>query len=324
MTTTVSLLAWNIQILGDTKIQRLLAANTIAMIFARLNPDIIAIQELVYKAGEEVLAGLSDAMTNLNNMQGTWAGTYVQANPDSQAERDGYLFLWRSDRYSQQQIGGQPVQGVFTGDFPNNIAPRGGRRVGYIGLTLPDGSHPFIVGNYHAPTYKSVTVGSAPATGLAAIATQAAQLTTYNDGGAKAYDARFLCGDFNIDINAGANKATWYQPAMTATATTNGTTANTHFISSVPSPRPTNPAAYVDECLDNILAGPAANLVGCNVYNLIDVIQDKALSRAIEGMLFAANMKVSLGNASVYDRYSVARQIISDHLPILMQFNVVP
>ncbi len=322
MTTSVSLLGWNIQILGDTKIERLLAANIIALIFARLNPDIIAIQELVYKAGDQVLEGLIAAMAGLNMKN--WDGTFVRSNPNSQAERDGYLFLWRNDRYKQQQIGGNPVAGVFTGNFPNNLTNKGGRRVGYVGLTLADGSHPFIVGNYHAPTYSTVTVGSAPASGLAAIATTADQLKNYNDGGAKAYEARFLCGDFNMDINAGTNKADWYQPALTATVTTNGTTSNTHFISSVPSPRPTNSAAYLDECLDNILAGPAANIVGCSAYNLIDVLADKGLSQAIEAFLFCNGSKVSLGNSSVYARYVAARQVVSDHVPIQMKFNVVP
>jgi len=323
MAVSVAILSWNIQILGETKISRLLCPNILSAVIAGSGADVVAIQEPVYNYASQVASELIAALKILN--QNDWAGSYLQALPGGR-DRDGYLFMWRTGKYKQQVINGNNVQGNFTGDFPTNDSPRNGRRVGYVGLTLADGSHPFIVAAYHAPTQASAGLGSAPATALVAIKDQAGQLTTYNDGGAHAYEARFLCADFNLDINEGTNNATWYQPAMAATSTTNVTTDKTILFPAkeLPNPPPTNSADYLAKNLDNVLAGPSGSITGSSVLNTIDFVSEKSVSTVIEAFHATNELPKWWNPKDVYTRYDFALRYISDHLPVLATLTLVP
>ena len=321
MAVSVSILSWNIQILGQTKADRNLATDLLAMIIAQSGADIVVVEELVFNYGDEVFTRLVAGLRQMN--QNDWDGTFIQALPNG-SDRDGYLFLWRS-AYKQQVIGGKKVQDVFTGDWPLNWSTRNGRRPGYVGLTLADGTHPFIVVGYHAPVRDNMS-GSAPATALDALAKQGAHILTYSDGGAKNYEARFFCADFNLDINDASNFAQYYLPAMTTTKTTNVTVANTELMSinSVPVPPPTNSAAYIVKNVDNILVGPFANLINARVINIIDQIADKDIVRVIESFFYTNNVKWWWEPKIAYSRFLFTRTYISDHLPVQANFTVVP
>jgi endonuclease/exonuclease/phosphatase family metal-dependent hydrolase len=320
MPTSIRILSWNIQILGETKISRLLCPNVLASVIYGGEADVVAIQEPVYNYASQVADELIAALATLN--QEDWTGTWVQALPGGR-DRDGYLFLWRSGKYKQQEIGGAKVAGTFKGNFPTNESNRNGRRVGYVGLTLADGSHPFIVAAYHAPVQDGAF--SAPATALVAIKDQAAQLTTYTDGGAKAYEARFLCADFNLDINEAGVKAEWYQPAMDATTTTNVTAAKTILLPAkqIPNPPPADSAAYLNKNLDNILAGPAASITANEVVNTIDTVSEKTVSNIIESFHVTNELPTWWNPKSVYTRYDFVLRYMSDHLPVFATFQLV-
>lgn len=324
MATVIKIMSWNIQILGDTKSQRGFLTDLLGLFIAKIGPDVVAIQELVFAHAVEIVQRLLADLEIRN--QKDWAFAFLDANPGS-SDRDGYLFLWRSSKFKQLWTD-KAVQGLFTGDFPNNITPKNGRRVGYVGLTLTDGSQPFIVANYHGPTYATATVGSAPATGVKAIETNASQLLNYTTatGGSQAYVARLLCGDFNLDITEGSNLASWYQPMMNATQTQNITTSKTilYPVDQVKSPGFTNPADYLSKNLDNIFAGPGARIANPGIVNTVEAATDKEIARIFEAFAFVNDIKSTWNPSSVYSRFVFVRNLISDHVPLVTDFTLVP
>ncbi|MDG2534136.1 hypothetical protein P6144_10790 [Sphingomonas sp. HITSZ_GF] len=320
MATSITVLSWNVQILGDTKVNQTLVANLIARVIALYKPDIVTIQELVFSAAEGVYKLLVTALQE--QWTGTWTGTAIQALPGG-SDRDGYLFLWRNT-VAQQWLDKKPVQGVFSGDWPNNISVKNGRRPGYCGFTLADGSHPFIVASYHAPTFATASIGSGPATGLNALATQANQLLKYPDGSGTAYEARFFCADFNMSVTD-ASGAAWFTKAMTATSTENATTGNTIMVPIASAQNSSNSATYYTENLDNVLAGPTGRMTAVTVIDTINLLQKDSVCKLIaESVLTTNKAGYSWGKGDTFTAFKTARDYLSDHVPLLVQFTLVP
>lgn len=324
MATSITVMSWNVQILGETKVKQYLVVELLARVVALYNPDIVIIQELVYAAEAEVRAPLVKALATYT--KANWAGTAVQALPGGR-DRDGYLFLWR-DTVKQQQIAGTGVQGNFGGDWPSNISAKHGRIPGYCGFTLADGSHPFLVAGYHAPTYATASLGSAPATALVALKTRANDLLNY-PGTATAYEARFFCADFNMPFTADT-KTNFYGPAMTATSTENaisGATSagNTIMVPIDKAPKSDKSTDYYQQNLDNVLAGPTGRMTGVMVVDTINIVQtDKICAQLAESALFSNESKTSWGKGTTAAAFVAARTFLSDHLPVLVKFTLVP
>lgn len=324
MATSITLLSWNVRALGEARVNRALASDLIALICNTANPDIITIQELVYSHAPAVASLLRRALVEVSGA--SWNSMAIQAQPGGR-DRDGYLFLWR-DTVKPQQLGGKAVWGRFSGDWPSNRAESGGRQPGYLGFTLADGTHPFLVASYHAPPLKADNRGAGPALALLAITAEAAQLRQFPDGSATPYEARFFCADFNLPFVAD-NQANFYGPALAATATENATAANTVMVASARDARGVlraNSAACYSRNLDNILAGPAGRMTNRQVLDTINLIETNASLRQVAeaALYFHDETDVAWGDGALEAAFAVARTHLSDHLPVVATFTLVP
>lgn len=324
----VTVLSWNIQILGEAKARTDLLFELLAKLIVDSGADVVAIQEVVYAAGDKIRDELIASLTTLKQQ---WAGHLVPARDEADApDRDGYLFLWRSNKYGLIIADGEPVAGNFTGNFPSNIRNELGRRPGYVGLATAAGM-PFIVAAYHAPTYASASLGSAPATAFKAFLKESDQFLHYTDGGAKiAFGAWFLCADFNMDCNAadatGSNFDDWYDPLLTKLGGKEATRDNTLLMTAkaAKQARPADASGYATQALDNILAGPAAKFVSGEVVDVITWLKHGDPKRIADGFIGAnqGSNQNAWPPTNVPTSHVFARTFLSDHLPVKLVFQL--
>lgn len=331
---TVTVLSWNIQILGEAKSKTELLFLLLAKLVAESGADVVAIQEVVNAAGDKVLNFLIEA---LKTYQQPWEGVLVAARTEEDApDRDGYLFLWRKDMYKALLAGdGTRIAGHFEGNFPSNIASKRGRRPGYVGLTPIAGPQiPFIVAGYHAPTFATDRLGSAPALAFEAFLKEFDQFRHYSDGGArKPFSAWFLCADFNMDSNAadatGSNFDDWYKPLLAKLDAKEATRGNTLLMTTDAAKKapPAAAAGYAVQSLDNILGGPKARVIGGEVLNTIAWMMSDNKQRALAESFLAENRGKNQNAATPSDLQTChyfIRTFVSDHLPVKVQLRLSP
>lgn len=194
----IHVLSWNIEVYGPKKYGEFPAngaslVDLIAQVIHQQQANVVMFMEFMSSVAYQIGFSIQQQLIALHG--NVWQMRVVEARP--QGDRESYAVLWRTDQnfgiVTDQNVAEQI--GLATSEFPNNFSTWNGRRPVYATFRTTDTNQNFTVTCYHAPPNNYAV------NGLTELAQMPQLYSVNNTGVAQAVDSRFLCGDFNLDLN---------------------------------------------------------------------------------------------------------------------------